>query len=194
MNLKRNTVQHTHSVNRLARLSQGMAVLTLVLMILMFALNVVCWLWPELGQERFGFSFSISMMMETQIDIQTIPWWQTLGGIVISSLPLLALVFAAINLYHLFSLYAHRVYFSEKAAVHMGRVGSGAMAWVALQFVCTPLMSLWLTINAPSGEHMIMIGFDSGDVTALFLGACFWVIAHILREASEVFNENQSFV
>lgn len=181
-------------LRRLSYLSRYMSMLTLILMVVMLLINIICWLFPDFGAERLGFSFSISMILSLQIDVASLPWWQKLGGMIISSLPLLALVAAAFNLYRLFSLYARQIYFSEKSAIFLRQVGRCAMWWVVLGLVCEPILSYWLTMNAPIGEKQIVLSFDSNDVLALFLAACFWIFARILGKASELHHENQSFV
>lgn len=178
--------------NKLARFSQCMAVATLCLALAMFIINFLCWLSPELGNSTFGFSFSSSLLMSVNINPLQLPLWQLIGGIIISSLPLIALTLAALHLFHLFRLYAQKNYFSNQAAQHLGRVGLFIFIWVILQFLTEPVLGFWLTFNAPEG--IITLSFTSSDLISLFLGGCFWVIAHILREASLLYQENQSFI
>ncbi|WP_392566813.1 DUF2975 domain-containing protein [Utexia brackfieldae] len=179
---------------RLARFSQYMAVATLVLMVLILLINVIYWLWPDFAYSWFGFSFSISIAKMIGVEIIDLLLWQRFGGIVVSSLPLLTLVLAALSLFKLFRLYARKEYFSEQAALYLERVGKFVMLWVILNFLCQPATSYWMTMNAPIGHRMITLGLGSEDIIALFLSACFYIIARILGQASTVYIENQSFV
>lgn len=184
------------TTNRLAQLSKRMAFFTLLLILGMLALNAALWIFPALGANGLGMDFALSGMMLSQpaMTIETLVWWQMLGAILLSSVPLLALASGLNHLRNLFQEYARGEYFSGPAAVHLGKVGRGVVLWVTSSFVCTPLLSIWLTLLAPPGERSLMISFTSADFVALFLAACIAVIARILLQASEVNSENQSFV
>ncbi|MHC8346650.1 DUF2975 domain-containing protein [Pseudomonas sp. RT6P73] len=182
--------------NRLAQLSQRMAIFTLLIILGMLVLNTALWIFPALGDSGLGMGFALSGMMLSQptMTIETLVWWQTLGAILLSSVPLLALASGLNHLRNLFQGYARGEYFSGTAAMHLGKVGRGVVLWVTGSFVCTPLLSIWVTLLAPQGERSLMISFTSADFVALFLAACIGVIARILQQASEVNSENQTFV
>lgn len=183
--------------NRLAQFSQRMAFFTLLLIFGMVVLNAAVWIYPILGfKDGLGVAFALSKVMLSQptIKIEMLPWWQTLGAILLSSVPLLALAGGLYHLRNLFQGYARGEYFSSTSAMHLGKVGRGVVFWVGASFVCTPLLSAWVTMLAPPGERTLMISFTSADFVALFLAACISVIARILLQASEVNSENQTFV
>lgn len=184
------------TINRLVQLSQRMALFTLLLILSMLALNTALWIYPDLGANGLGMDFALSGMMLSQptVPVETLTWWQTLGAILLSSVPLLALASGLNHLRNLFRGYARGEYFSGSAAAHLGKVGRGVVLWVASSFVCTPLLSIWLTMLAPPGERSLIISFTSADFVALFVAACITVIARILLQASEVNSENQAFV
>jgi Protein of unknown function (DUF2975) len=183
--------------NRLAQLSQRMAVATLLLIVTMLLLNTAVWLFPFLGaKDGLGLGFSLTERQLSSISGQVMlfPWWQTLGGIILSSVPLLALAFGLGHLRRLFQSYARGEYFSSKAALHLGKVGRAVALWVLLDFICEPMLSLWVTMNAPVGERLVTLSITAPSFVALFLAACISVIARILWQASEVDSENRSFV
>ena len=184
--------------NRLASLSQRMAAVTLCLMVLMLLLNAACWWVPSLnsieGGYGLGFSLTDSFISNLGINFVTLPGWQKAGGMLLSSVPLLALTVGLYRLRALFQSYGRGEYFSISAANHLGAVGRAVAYWVGLNIVCEPLLSIWLTLQAPSGHHMVTLSFGSSEIVALFLAACIAVIARILRQACEVSAENQQFV
>lgn len=98
------------------------------------------------------------------------------------------------HLRQLFQSYARGEYFSSAAAVHLGKVGRGVALWVLLDFLCEPLLSIWVTLNAPVGERLISLSITAPTFVALFLAACISIIARILWQASEVDSENRAFV
>ncbi|WP_395609263.1 DUF2975 domain-containing protein [Pseudomonas sp. B22129] len=186
------------NTQRLALLSQRMSVVTLLLIISMLALNAAGWLFPVFGSspEGLGFNFALSdrLIQGRAEQVALFPLWQILGAIVLSSVPLLALASGLNHLRKLFQNYARGEYFSSKAASHLGKVGKAVAIWVLLDFLCEPLLSVWVTMNEPVGHRLITLSVTTPSFVALFLAACIAVIARILWQASEVDSENRTFV
>lgn len=180
---------------RLAQLSQRMALLTLLLIVAILLLNTAAWLYP-VQSASFGFGFALTgQQIEGRAEIvATFPWWQTLGGVLLSSIPLMALVSGLNHLRQLFQNYARGEYFSSAAAQHLGKVGRAVALWVLLDFLCEPLLSVWVTMNEPVGQRLLTLSFTPPSIVALFLAGCISVIARILWQASEVDSENRTFV
>ncbi|MCM3588992.1 DUF2975 domain-containing protein, partial [Mesobacillus maritimus] len=120
------------------------------------------------------------------VDVAAFPWWQKAVGIVLSSVPLVALANGLRHLRALFRTYARRDYFSAQAAGHLGKTGRAIGLWVVLSLLCEPLLSVWATLREPVGHRVVSVGFTLPYVVALFTAACIAVIAHILRQASEL--------
>lgn len=186
------------NTQRLAQLSQRMSLITLVLIISMLALNAAVWLYPILSSSTgglgFGFALSDRQIQGRAEQVALFPLWQTLGCIALSSIPLLALAVGLNHLRKLFQNYARGEYFSRVAAAHLGKVGKAVALWVLLDFLCEPLLSVWVTMNEPVGERLISLSVTAPSFVALFLAACIAVIARILWQASEVDSENRTFV
>ncbi|AZE51331.1 hypothetical protein C4K04_5693 [Pseudomonas chlororaphis] len=175
----------------LAQLSQRMATVTLVLIGSMLLFNATAWLFPSPGTtDSLGFALTGRLLSKAVL----LSWWQTLGAIVLSSVPLLVLAFGLSHLRWLFQSYARGEYFSSEAALHLGKVGRAVAIWVLLDFLCEPVLSMWITMNAPAGEHLITLSLTAPSFVALFLAACISVIARILWQASELDSESRSFV
>ena len=83
------------NTQRLAQLSQRMSLLTLLLIVVMLVLNTCVWLFPVLSSSAdglgFGFALSDRLIQARAVQVALLPWWQILGAIVLSSIPLLAL-------------------------------------------------------------------------------------------------------
>ena len=185
------------TLDRLTRFSQRMATITLCLLLAMLLLNAAYWLFPSLAaNEGYGFEFSISnsLIIAMGADLYSFPWWQITGGIILSSVPLVALALGLNHLRKLFQTYAQRAYFSDIAAHHLGKMGQYVAIWTVLELLCQPLLSYWLTMQEPVGQRMVTLGIDTGNIVALFLAACIAVIAQILKQASKLHCENQQFV
>ncbi|KAF1005372.1 MAG: hypothetical protein GAK32_02662 [Pseudomonas fluorescens] len=186
------------NTQRLASISQRMSLITLLLMVGMLLLNAAVWMFPVLGSSAdgpgLGFALSDRQIQGRVAQVLLFPWWQTLGGVVLSSIPLLALALGLNHLRQLFQSYAQGEYFSAAAALHLGKVGRAVAIWVLLDFLCEPLLSVWVTMSEPVGQRMISLSITAPSFVALFLAACIWVIARILWQASEVDSENRTFV
>lgn len=184
--------------DRIARISQCMAAVTLSLIVGLLVLNAAFWAFPSLILSRtgpgFAFGLSDSVISNLNIDVAAFPWWQKVGGFLLSGVPLVALANGLRHLRLLFRTYAQRDYFSAQAAGHLGKTGRAIGLWVLLSVLCEPLLSMWATMLEPVGQRMVSIGFGLPYVVALFTAACIAVIAHILRQASTLDSEHRQFV
>ncbi|WP_411753188.1 DUF2975 domain-containing protein [Serratia sp. (in: enterobacteria)] len=185
------------TLDRLTRFSQRMATITLCLLLAMLLLNAAYWLFPSVAaNDGYGFHFSISndLISALGVDLYNFPGWQLAGGILLSSVPLLALALGLYHLRKLFQTYGQRAYFSGIAAHHLGKMGQYVAIWTILELLCQPFLSYWITMQEPVGQRMVTFGIDAGNIVALFLAACIAVIAQILKQASKLHCENQQFV
>lgn len=184
--------------NRLASFSQWMATTTLWLIVLMLVLNGLTWIAPGLnpisGGNSLTLSLNNSLIAALHLDISMLPGWQRMGAIFLSSVPLLALASGLWHLRALFQTYGRQEYFSPRGAMHLKRVGQYVALWVVLGFFCQPLLSMWITITRPAGEHLISLGLSGADGVALFLAGSIAVVAKILERASAIQAENQQFI
>jgi hypothetical protein len=181
--------------NRLALYSQRMAAITLVFIVAMMTVNAAVWLFPEAtSQYGLGFALTERQLSSLSEEAMRLTGWQCLGGILLSSIPLLALAVGLANLRQLFKRYAQGQYFSSDASVYLGNAGRAVALWVLLDFLCEPLLSLLVTINAPVGQRLLTFSITAPSFVALFLAACIAIIARILSQASEVNSENSTFV
>ncbi|WP_434777076.1 DUF2975 domain-containing protein [Neisseria sp. Ec49-e6-T10] len=182
----------------IAHASQRMAMVTLFLIGAMLLLNTLSWFLPILASVEggYGLSFSLTDRLISGFDVNILafPWWQKIGGVVLSSIPLLILANGLYQLYLLFQNFSQGQYFSVTSANYLGKVGRSVMLWVVLDFLCEPLLSMWMTINAASGDHLITLSITASSLVALFLAGCITIIAHILRQASIIEHENKQFI
>lgn len=182
--------------DNLAGYSRLMATLTLLLIVGMLMLNAACWIFPTLASEQgLGFSLTaISTDGNLASLTQHMPIWQVLGGILLSSVPLLVLAAGLLSLRRLFQHYSRGEYFCEDAATLLGRVGLYLACWVLASFLLEPLLGVWTTFMQPPGERLFTLSFNSADLVSLFVAASVMVIARIQRRAALLAEENRQFV
>lgn len=185
-------------IDRLARNSHRISQAALCLGIGILVLNAAVWYFPSLGSAEggAGLSFSLTQRVAEQSSEQMagLPGWQTLGGVLISSIPLLAIVYGLLHVRALFGQYAQGQYFSPQAYRHMETLGRALVAWVVLNFLCEPLLSVWVTMRAGPGQRIVSLSLEPMAVGVVFLAACLIAIARILQRASDLHAENQQFV
>ena len=182
---------------RLIRFSQRMAYATLFFLVSMLLLNAACWFFPALiASEGQGMAFGVSnrMLSSYGAEIARFPSWQLVGSLALSSLPLLALASGMRHLYLLFSAYARSDYFSPTAGRHLAMLGRGIAFWVLLDFVTEPLLSVWVTLRAPAGHHVLLLSVGTPHAIALFLACCVVTIGSILSQAGAMHHEFREFV
>lgn len=73
-------------------------------------------------------------------------------------------------------------------------MGRSVALWVVLDFLCEPLLSVWMTMNQGEGQRMMTLSLDSSSFVALFLAGCIVVIARILQQACDIDHENKQFI
>jgi hypothetical protein len=57
-----------------------------------------------------------------------------------------------------------------------------------------PLMSVAITVHNPLGRHMLSIGLESPDVTALLVGAILAVITWVMEEGRKLQEEQDHLI
>lgn len=130
--------------DRLAGYSRLMATLTLLLIAGMLLLNAACWIFPDLASEH-GLGFALpatGVAGDLGVVARDMPLWQALGGILLSSLPLLVLASGLQALRRLFQHYGRGEYFCEDAAALLGKVGLCLACWVLANFLLEPLLTV----------------------------------------------------
>lgn len=182
--------------DRLAGYSRLMATLTLLLIAGMLLLNAACWIFPDLASEHgLGFALTATGVAgDLGVAARDMPLWQALGGILLSSLPLLVLASGLQALRRLFQHYGRGEYFCEEAAALLGKVGLCLACWVLANFLLEPLLTVWVTFLQPQGQRIASLSFGSAELVSLFAAASVMVIARIQRKAALLAEENRQFV
>jgi hypothetical protein len=172
--------------------SRRMSGITMLFLVGMLLLNAVSLLFPALNKTPVGFAGPD--LQRLGIALADLVWWQVAGGIVLSSIPLLALAKALMHVRSLFEAFGRQDFFSPSAALDLERAGRWVVCWVLAGFVCEPVESLWFTLLAGPGRRMLTLTFGSPQFVALYPAGCVVVLVRVLRKASEISQENRQFV
>lgn len=186
------------STDALAKFSQRMVTLTMMLLIAIVLLNAIVLFFPSLSfsDEIHGITLSLSdhSLAALNVSLRTLPWWQAAGAGVICLLVMAPLCYCLYQLQCLFQAYAKRNYFSASSAQHMSRVGASLGVWTVMNLLGDPVISYWLTMLKPSGEREVLFGFELHHIIWLFISLCVMAVAKILEKASILYEENKLFL
>ncbi|OTA15248.1 hypothetical protein Xvie_02914 [Xenorhabdus vietnamensis] len=184
----------TSKLTRITTISLVMSKLSLLIIFAVIVMNITSWLEPKLILEKYGFEFSLTGRILSHFDKDTFSTWKLMGGILISTIPLLSLVGSFWAFYRLFGNYRKGDYFSKDTVKYLEYAGWGVVLWSILDIFCEPLLTLWLTMSAPAGERFISLSLTSSHFVAIFISVCLMIISRILYQACDIYEENQSIL
>lgn len=116
------------------------------------------------------------------------------AGFLISMLPGGIAMFAAWRLRALFSLYAEGRIFTADNSRCLKHFAMAVMAIAVVKPVATALLSVVLTLANPPGERMMMLRFGSPELTILFIGGVFLIIAWVMEEGRTMAEDQAQIV
>lgn len=123
-----------------------------------------------------------------------IPVSTRLFGFLVSLLPLSVTLYGVANLIALFKLYESGKIFTFANVVCFKRLSRVLISWFIVGLAMDPLMSVAMTVHNPPGRHMLTIGVESPDVTALLVGAILAVITWVMEEGRKLQEEQDHLI
>ena len=114
-----------------------------------------------------------------------------LTGLLISLLPLSALVYGLINIRKLFSYYKEGVIFSFEHVNLFKRTSKALILWVIFSILYEAAKSILFSIGNPPGQRVVSVGFSSPELTTLVVAGVVFVIAWVMDEGRIITEEQQ---
>jgi len=173
----------------LVRASRIMAWLSLLGAVIVPAIVIVCFLFPD------SMRILDIRLNHLGIDlIAAVPLRDRLSALPFALLPAAIASFGLVALARLFRGFAAGQIFSASALRALSQV-TAALFWnVLAAFVMQAPISFFLTYYRGAGHREISLGFGSDDVQVLFVAGATYVIARVMAEARRLADENESFV
>lgn len=112
-------------------------------------------------------------------------------GLVVSLLPLLALVYVLFNLRQLFAFYIKGNIFSFEHVRLFKKIAKGLVFWVILSIIYDSATSVLFTFSNPPGQRELTVGISSSEITTLIIAAAIFVIAWVMDEGRMIAEEQQ---
>lgn len=107
--------------------------------------------------------------------------------------PLAVEIYGLKRLKDLFRLYENGMIFTGENVDCFRSLGRILIVWVACDVLRSSLLSIVLTLHNPPGHRIITLGFDSAELTALFVGIVVVIISWVMDEARKI-KEDQALI
>ncbi|MBU1157434.1 MAG: DUF2975 domain-containing protein [Proteobacteria bacterium] len=111
-----------------------------------------------------------------------------------SMLPGGVAIYALSRLRRLFDLYAHGVIFRAANVECFRQLGYALFAWAAAGFLFKTLAGIILTFHWTPGTRLLVVGIDSQDVVAVFMGLVVITVAWVMDQGRKLNEEQELFV
>ena len=122
------------------------------------------------------------------------PGASLLAGFAISLLPAGLTIFALERLRRLFGCYAQGVIFAAANSRHLRSFALSVIGLALLQPLTVALLSVALSWGNPPGQRMLTLSFGTPEISMLFVGTVFLVIAWIMELGRELAEEQAQIV
>jgi hypothetical protein len=103
-------------------------------------------------------------------------------------------VFAVWRLRRLFALYAEGHIFTADNTRCLRHFAAAICAFAVAKPITGALLSVVLTMNNPPGHRQLSVSFGSSELTTLFIGCVFLIIAWIMDEARTLAEEQAEII
>lgn len=171
------------------RISRVMAWLSLAGVLLVPAITIYVFLWPDASQWLMFNIDHLGAALNGRV-----PLSGRLIALACEMVPVGFSMWGLWSLHRLFLLYAGGQVFSLAAFRALNDVAAAIFGDVIASIVMQAPMSLALTYALGHGQRHISIAFGSGDVASLYSAGVVLVIARVMGEARRMADENAGFV
>jgi len=113
---------------------------------------------------------------------------------VASMLPGGVAIYALSRLRRLFDLYAHGEIFRAANVECFRQLGWSLFAWAVAGFLFKPIAGIILTFHWQPGTRLLVLGIDSQDVVAVFMGLVVLTVAWVMDQGRRLSEEQELYV
>jgi hypothetical protein len=174
------------SLDRLARLSRAMEIVTVVGMAFIAGAMLAAFLIPDWTRNI--------VLAKLGLYGTTLPL-SPAGRLVVAlvmTVPVGVLLYGLVAVRTLFREFAQGHVFTERAALKLQTFAVTVLAQAPLGPLTAAALSAALAYA--NGEHAVHIAFSTNDYFALIVGGVLFAVATVMREAAKLADENAAFV
>lgn len=117
-----------------------------------------------------------------------------LGAAAIGAVPLALLIWGLLRVRHTFLAFARGTMFASNAIAGLRDFAIGVGGSAVLKPLVTLVLGLYLTRNAPDGQHQLVLMLGSDTVLFVLFAATFLATTIAMRQAALLAEENRQFV
>ena len=103
-------------------------------------------------------------------------------------------LYGMLALRRLFDAYRLGAIFAAGNALHLRTFAVSVVVSAIVKILVTPLISVILSWHNPPGTRAVAISFGSNDISALFVGLLFLIVAWIMAEAQKLADDNAQII
>ena len=103
-------------------------------------------------------------------------------------------IFAVWRLRQLFALYAEGLIFTADNTRWLRQFAAAVLTFAVAKPITGALLSVVLTLDNPPGQRQLAVTFGSSELTTLFIGCVFLIIAWIMDEARTLAEEQAEII
>lgn len=169
------------------RLSALLALICLALIVVSVVMTLlILVLLPEVATER------LSLPAADAAADPAFTVAQRVSIVVTGLVPLAFVIYALLRARDCFSRFSRGEFFTAEVVGSLRGFAAGIALWILTGWLSTPVLSLLLTLGEE--EKTLSIGFSLSGAMTLLFAAIVWQIAHIMRRAMEIADENAQFI
>ena len=130
----------------------------------------------------------------TRAPSKPVPTTLLLFCFAITMLPALLITYALQQLRRLFQLYVDGRVFTLANCICLRNLSIALLAWTPVRLIFDALISLTLTSINPPDQRFIALSIKEPELTTMFLGLIFLVIAWVMAEARRLQEDNAGII
>jgi hypothetical protein len=175
-------------LDRLARLSRVMEIMTDVGIALVLGLTVACFLIPDWSRNLL-----LAKLGQAGAALPVTPQARLAAAGVVA-IPVAVMLYGLLNVRALFRELGRGRVFTGQAARHLQIFAATVLAQAPLGPLTSAALSVAVSMTDETGARMHAITFSLHDYYALLVGGVLLAVATVMREAARLSDENASFV
>jgi hypothetical protein len=175
-------------LNRLARLSRVMEIMTDLGIVLVLVLTVACFLIPDWSRNLL-----LAKLGQVGAALPVTPQARLAAALVVA-MPVAVMLYGLLNVRALFREFGAGRVFTAQAARHLQLFAATVLAQAPLGPLTSAALSVAVSMADDSGSRLHAITFSLHDYYALIVGGALLAVATVMREAARLSDENASFV
>ncbi len=132
--------------------------------------------------------FAISRM-PIDMELHSIPLDLRIYACLVDMIPTVIVMLSFFYLAKLFQLYAKNIIFSHANVAYIRKLGIALLSQTITSILIQPILTIILTWDKPTGEHVAAMGFSGADMSYLVFAGIVIIISWVMEEGRKLEEE-----